>query len=291
MARTAKPAKVKPEPAAGSLAQSIATAPLLSQPDEAQAKVAAWLAGIARSTSGKDLKTLLGGNPRLRDLLDGVADGSPYLWELATADPQRLLRLFEADPQPHLEALRSGALAAVSDAADQDEAMRLLRRMKQEAAQLIALCDIGGVWPMMQVTAALTRLADVAVAAAVRFLLREPTAAGKVVPADPARPEDGRGLIGLAMGKMGAFELNYSSDIDLIILFDPHAPALAGDAEPGSIYLRLARGLVKLLQERTVDGYVFRVDLRLRPDPASTHIAVSTESALVYYESTGQNWE
>src|SRR5262245_5315787 len=244
MARTAKPAKVKAEPAAGSLAQSIATAPLLSQPDEAQAKVASWLAGIARSASGKALKTVLAGNPRLRDLLDGLADGSPYLWDLAMGDPQRLLRLLEADPERHLDALLSGTMVAVSDAADQDEAMRLLRRMKQEAALLIALCDIGGVWPMMQVTAALTRLADAGVAAAARFLLREPMAAGKLVPADPARPEDGSGLIVLAMGKMGAFELNYSSDIDLIILFDPHAPALASDAEPGSIYLRLARGLV-----------------------------------------------
>src|SRR5262249_19879452 len=81
------------------------------------------------------------------------------------------------------------------------------------------------------------------------------------------------------------------SDIDLILLFDPHAPAIASDLEAAPIYLRIARGLVKLLQEHTGDGYVFRVDLRLRPDPASTQIVVSTESALVYYESIGQNWE
>jgi glutamate-ammonia-ligase adenylyltransferase len=93
------------------------------------------------------------------------------------------------------------------------------------------------------------------------------------------------------MGKMGAFELNYSSDIDLIILFDPAAPALLPETEPSTFFVRFTRSLVKLLQERTPDGYVYRVDLRLRPDPASTQIAMSMPAALDYYESAGQNWE
>src|SRR5207302_4535148 len=90
---------------------------------------------------------------------------------------------------------------------------------------------------------------------------------------------------------MGAFELNYSSDIDLIVFSDPAAPALAPELEAAAFHIRLTRGLVKLLQERTVDDYVFRVDLRLRPDPGSTQIAVAIDSALAYYESVGQNWE
>jgi glutamate-ammonia-ligase adenylyltransferase len=93
------------------------------------------------------------------------------------------------------------------------------------------------------------------------------------------------------MGKMGAFELNYSSDIDLIVLYDPAAPALPKDAEPSTLFVRVTQRLVKLLQERTADGYVFRTDLRLRPDPASTAIAISTPAAAAYYESVGQNWE
>ncbi len=88
---------------------------------------------------------------------------------------------------------------------------------------------------------------------------------------------------------MGAGELNYSSDIDLIVFYDPAAPSPG--TEPAQFYVRLTRRLVKLLQERTVDGYVFRTDLRLRPDPASTQIAISTAAALDYYESRGQNWE
>jgi len=114
---------------------------------------------------------------------------------------------------------------------------------------------------------------------------------GKFSPRDPARPEEGSGYVILAMGKMGAFELNYSSDIDLIVLYDENASVLAAGVEPAQFYVRLTRALVKLMQERTADGYVFRTDLRLRPDPASTQIAISVTSALNYYESTGQNWE
>src|SRR4029077_10442885 len=93
------------------------------------------------------------------------------------------------------------------------------------------------------------------------------------------------------MGKIGECEINSSSDIVLIVLYDADAPALAEGVEPGALFVRLTRNLVKLMQERTADGYVFRTDLRLRPDPASTQIAISLVSALNYYESTGQNWE
>ena len=169
--------------------------------------------------------------------------------------------------------------------------MQLLRRMKAEASLLIALADIGGVWPVMRVTAALTELADAAVGAAVRHLLGQAAREGKLRPANHAEPEAGSGYIVLAMGKMGAGELNYSSDIDLIVFYDADAPALVPGTEPAPFYVRITRGLVKLLQERTADGYVFRTDLRLRPDPGSTQIAVSTAAALDYYESIGRNWE
>ena len=124
-----------------------------------------------------------------------------------------------------------------------------------------------------------------------RYLLAGAARAGKLAPPDPAQPEAGSGYVVLAMGKMGGFELNYSSDIDLIVFFDPTAPALAAGVEPGAAVRALTRTLIKLLQERTGDGYVFRVDLRLRPDPSSTQIAISVPAALDYYESVGQNWE
>ena len=126
-------------------------------------------------------------------------------------------------------------------------------------------------------------------AAAVDYLLADAQRRGKLKISDPGRPAEGSGYIVLAMGKMGAGELNYSSDIDLIVFYDAAAP-LPG-IEPAPFYVRITRALVRLLQERTADGYVFRTDLRLRPDPASTQIAISTTSALDYYESRGQNWE
>ena len=169
--------------------------------------------------------------------------------------------------------------------------MHLLRRMKAEAALLIALADIGGVWPVMRAARALTDLADTAVDAAARFVLAEAARAGRLTPKDKTQPQIGSGYIVLAMGKMGAFELNYSSDIDLIVFYDPAAPAVPKDAVPAPLFVRLTQRLVKLLQERTGDGYVFRTDLRLRPDPASTAIAISTAAAMSYYESAGQNWE
>ena len=98
------------------------------------------------------------------------------------------------------------------------------------------------------------------------------------------------GLFVLAMGKMGAGELNYSSDIDLIVLFDLDVLPVKGMRVKEAM-TRVARSLVRMLDERTVDGYVFRTDLRLRPDPSSTSPAVSTQFALGYYESVGQNWE
>ncbi|MGH7247834.1 MAG: bifunctional [glutamine synthetase] adenylyltransferase/[glutamine synthetase]-adenylyl-L-tyrosine phosphorylase, partial [Pseudomonadota bacterium] len=140
-------------------------------------------------------------------------------------------------------------------------------------------------------TSALTELAETALGVAIRHLLREAASRGKLKAPDPRHPETASGYVVLALGKMGAYELNFSSDIDLIIFFDPAAAALAPDLEPAPFYVRLTRDLVKLMQERTADGYVFRVDLRLRPDPSSTQIAISTEAALDYYESRGQNWE
>ena len=246
-----------------------------------------WLAALPHSR----LPALCADFPQVRSLLAGLAAYSPYLWELASRDPVRLLRVLAAPPETLLDTLLDERAAAVAAAADEAEAMHHLRAMKAEAALLIALADIGGAWPVMQVTAALTALADTAVRAAVRYLMRGAVRAGKLKPPDPDAPEKSSGYIVFAMGKMGAGELNYSSDIDLIVFYDPRALALPPEVEAGAFFVRMTRGLVKLLQERTVDGYVFRVDLRLRPDPASTHIAVSTMSALDYYDHRGQNWE
>ena len=278
-------------PVRGTLAERITAAPCLQAPADARAKLEAWLAEISGTPAAAALKRALADHPNLFALIAGLAEGSPHLWELVRAEPDRLVALLESDPDRRLDAIIADATRAIAQAEGENEVMRYLRRMKSEGALLIGLADIGGVWPVMRVTAALTALADAAVAGAVHHLLLHAVRRGRYQPVDPAQPERGSGYIVLAMGKMGAGELNYSSDIDLIVFYDAGAAALAEGIEPSTFFVRLTRRLVKLLQERTADGYVFRTDLRLRPDPASTPIAVSTAAALDYYESVGQNWE
>jgi len=250
-----------------------------------------WLAGIARTAAGRSFRSLIDAYPDLANLFGGIAEATPYLWDLVRADPALTVRLLTGDPDDGLTAILAETHGAASTARGTAAIMRILRRAKAQAALLIALADIGGVWPVARVTAALTDVAETTLGAAVRHLLRDAVASGRLLPPDPQNPAAGCGYIVLAMGKMGGHELNFSSDVDLMVFFDAGAPARASDAESTPLYVRLTRDLVKLLQERTADGYVFRVDLRLRPDPSSTQIAISTESALDYYERRGQNWE
>ncbi len=274
-----------------SLARRIVAAPRLSSAEAAHARVEEWLAEIAGTAAGRALARLLADHPTVKTLVAALADGSPYLFDLARADGERLLAILASEPELRFRELIADARRMIPAAGNDTEVMRLLRRMKAEAALLIALADIGGVWPVMEVTRLQTTLADAALGAAVDHLLAQAHRRGRLQLADPARPSQGSGYIVLAMGKMGSNELNYSSDIDLIVFYDADAPALVPGMEPGAFFVRLTRALVKLLQERTADGYVFRTDLRLRPDPAATHIAISTAAALDYYESRGQNWE
>ncbi|MBN9147567.1 MULTISPECIES: bifunctional [glutamine synthetase] adenylyltransferase/[glutamine synthetase]-adenylyl-L-tyrosine phosphorylase [unclassified Nitrobacter] len=271
------------------LAARLADVPKVLAPAEAERRLEDWLSELTPEQSAA-MRALTAAFPPVLAILLGVAESSPYLFDLMRADPDRTLRLFRDEPEGALARLIA-QISAAAEAGDEAEAMRQLRVVKAEAALLIALCDIGGVWPVMQVTAGLTDIAGAAVRSALRFLSRQEIARGRLQPADIDRPEDGSGLVVLAMGKMGAGELNYSSDIDLIVFFDLAAPTLAPGIEPQPFFVRLTQSLARMLQQRTGDGYVFRVDLRLRPDPASTQVAVSTAAALDYYEREGRTWE
>ena len=228
--------------------------------------------------------------PERRELVDRMVAGSPYLRQLMLHNGGFAARIFAGAPEPLFAELLAD-VATAARARSQADAMQALRNAKARAALLIAAADIGGAWPLEQVTLALTRFADACVGAALDWLLRAEAATGKFALADDAAPSHRCGYAVLAMGKHGAFELNYSSDIDLIILYDPRAPGLAAGAEPSTFFVRLTRRLVTLLQETTGDGYVFRTDLRLRPDPRATQVAISVEAAAIYYENMGQNWE
>jgi glutamate-ammonia-ligase adenylyltransferase len=271
------------------LAARLIAGPYVSAPDKAEQRLGDWLCELEPAQSAA-LDSLLG-QANAKKILLGICEFSPYLFDLVRADAARLTRILSCDPESHLASLIADTARAVWSAPGETEVTHLLRRMKAEAALLIALCDIGGVWPVMRVTAALTDLAVASVQMALRFLLRHEVTRGRIRARDPEHPEVGCGLIVLAMGKMGAGELNYSSDIDLIVFFDRNATSLAEDIEPQPFFVRLTQAMARLLQQRTGEGYVFRVDLRLRPDPASTQVAISTEAALHYYEREGRTWE
>ena len=272
------------------LASRFVTGPQLFVPADAARRLADMLGDIAPEPAAA-LRAICDRFPKVRTILEGIAEASPYLFDLIRTDPVRAVALLDCDPDERLAALIERTTLEVSAAASETAAMVTLRRMKAEAALLIALCDIGGVWPVTHVTGALTDVAVAAVQRAIRFLLSQEIAKGRLLPPNADRPEDGSGLIVLAMGKMGAGELNYSSDIDLIVFYDLEAPTLAEGLEPSPFFVKIAQGLSRMLQQRTGDGYVFRVDLRLRPDPASTPLAISTAAALNYYEREGRTWE
>ncbi len=221
---------------------------------------------------------------------------SPYLSELALREPATLQRIFDRGPDEALS-LALDPLARADAAATRDQVAVLLRQVKRQVALVAAVADLAGLWPLDKVTGALSDLADQTTDFACAHLLLAAAERGelKLRGAGGGRQDAkaicrGSGLIVLGMGKLGGRELNYSSDIDLMILYDPDAAAYHSD-RAGACYVRIARDLVRLMEERTAEGYVFRTDLRLRPDPAATPLAVSLNAAISYYESMGQNWE
>ncbi|MFZ5733458.1 MAG: bifunctional [glutamine synthetase] adenylyltransferase/[glutamine synthetase]-adenylyl-L-tyrosine phosphorylase [Pseudomonadota bacterium] len=272
-----------------SLAARFATAPTLHAPADAQQRLAGWLHDAPRDDADA-LRGILDRHPTAATIFEAIAEASPYLFDLMRADAARVARLLQTDPDPHIGNLIDSTARAVAASPEETDVMRALRLMKSEAALFIALCDIGGVWPVMRVTQALTDIAGSAAQMALRYLLTQEAARDRFRPADSEKPETGSGLVVLAMGKMGAGELNYSSDIDLIVFYNLDCPLLV-DIEPQRFFVRITQGLARILQQRTADGYVFRVDLRLRPDPASTPVAISTAAALDYYEREGRTWE
>src|SRR3981189_506976 len=130
----------------GSLAQRIRASQHLAAASEARTRVSDWRAEIADTACGKSLIQLFAAHPMLDGLVMSLAEGSRYLWELARADPERLVSLLEAEPERRFDDILTDAKRAIAAAHGEAEVMRLLRRMKSEAALLIALADIGGVW-------------------------------------------------------------------------------------------------------------------------------------------------
>ncbi|HVY98982.1 MAG TPA: bifunctional [glutamine synthetase] adenylyltransferase/[glutamine synthetase]-adenylyl-L-tyrosine phosphorylase [Dongiaceae bacterium] len=228
-------------------------------------------------------------DPAGNRLLESVFGNSPFLARSLMREPEFGRLLAASDP----ESLFSTLIAELHPKAliplDEAAFMQALRVARRRAALVIALADIAGLWPLEQSTGALSRFADAAVQATVAYLLA--AARGELELADPDDPARDSGFFVLALGKLGALELNYSSDIDLMLLYDQAKVRYAGRRSAQECFVRLARNLVRLMQDATPDGYVCRVDLRLRPDPGSTPLVMSALAAETYYEGMGQNWE
>ena len=223
--------------------------------------------------------------PQLLDLLAGTAGCSPFLKGLMEREEPWLREALAQSPEAALNA-ELGSLVPTAPS----ETGSALRRAKRRLALLSALADLGGVWSLEEVTTALTRLADTAVQRALATHLAEEIRRGKLPGAQPGDEETGAGMVAFAMGKMGAAELNYSSDIDLICLFDE---TQFDDDWHGArqAFIRATRKAAAMLNDHTGEGYVFRTDLRLRPDASVTPVCISMEAAERYYESLGRTWE
>lgn len=221
--------------------------------------------------------------------LGRILSAAPHLAELAikvhgSDDPAQVPL---EDPAEVVET--AIAKLQATDMSDEATIMAALRQAKQRTSLAIALADRMGQSGVSQTTQLLSLFADAATECAVQasFVLEGQNGRWNGDPSALA------GYCVLGMGKLGGGELNYSSDIDVIVLFDPETldQHLSERMEPGTFAVRVTRRLVRLLQERSADGYVYRTDLRLRPDPSSTPLALSIAGALNYYESAGRTWE
>jgi [glutamine synthetase] adenylyltransferase / [glutamine synthetase]-adenylyl-L-tyrosine phosphorylase len=252
-----------------------------------------WLAAAREEENRDDARFAadLVADPAGGRLLAAVFGNSPYLSHCLLRDLGFSGKLLREGPDATCEALLAGLRRRPLEAADTKALMSALRVAKRRVALTIALADIAALWPLERVTGALSDFADAAIDAAVAHLLREAAASGAFRVHDPVDPCRGSGFTIIGMGKLGGRELNYSSDVDLIALYDTERVRADDPSALQQAFVRVVRSLVKILDERGPEGYVLRTDFRLRPDPASTPLALSVDAAELYYESLGQNWE
>ncbi|MDB5408877.1 MAG: glnE [Rhodospirillales bacterium] len=271
------------------------TLPSPADPEQAQRGLERWDEAV-RAAGLTEFAQRLDALPGGRALLLALFGNSPFLTQCCLQEARFLQAVLQHGPDDTFAEL-VGALNRQSREYDADIPLDRgavaaeLRIARRRTALLVAVADITGAWSLELVTGALSDFAEAALGLAIRHLLAAAARAGEIELANPSDVERGSGLIVLGMGKLGARELNYSSDIDLILLFERERVRYVGKTSQQQFFARFARDLVKLIEERTAQGYVFRTDLRLRPDPASTPPVVAVDAALSYYESTGQNWE
>ncbi len=210
-------------------------------------------------------------SPR-QSALDRLAANAPFLARLAELNPGDIAR--------YLTDGTDAALAHVAPPLAEDDIMRTMRQWRGRMALLLALGDLSAEHDVATTTRLLSEFADQACDAALAAAFAER------VPG-----EEPRGLSVIALGKLGSHELNYSSDIDPILIFDPDTLPRRQRDDPTEAAVRIARRMTEILSARTGDGHVLRVDLRLRPHPEVTPIVLPVDAAISYYESEALAWE
>ncbi len=225
------------------------------------------------------------------NVLDALFGNSPFLSRLAHLYPGCLYDAAQSSLEDAYEYALDEMAASAAQTDNNNELMRILRIAKGKVALLVAFADVSGLWGLDRVTDALSFFAERSLSLTVGVLLSAAQKRSEILLVDAQDPSHKSGIIILGMGKLGGRELNYSSDIDLIIIFEPGRLGYKGRHNEQHFMNKLAHDLVAIMQERTAQGYVFRTDLRLRPDPASTPPAITIDAAYYYYESVGQNWE
>jgi glutamate-ammonia-ligase adenylyltransferase len=213
-------------------------------------------------------------DPCVGEIVRSILCNSPFLTRCLLSDLPFLKLILEQGPDTGLSSVIDEIKDGLNHELDREQLKRGLRVARKRVALLVALADITGIWSLERVTEALSDFADAATSAALSHLLRVAAKDEKICLTDDYFPEYECGYFALAMEKYGARELNYSSDIDLIIIYDPLKIDYRGRRSVRQFLVRMTRDLVAVLQDMTSDGYVFRVDLRLRPDPGSTPIAI-----------------
>lgn len=224
-------------------------------------------------------------------VLQPLFSTAPYLMELAQKHTDFLVENLGEELDESIAAILQKVGEAGHGSGEEAALSRTIRIAKGQIALLVAIAETAGVLSPKRGAIALSDLADACLNAALEFLVRRAIDGGKFKQMHPPVSAKNCGLCVFALGKHGGQELNYSSDIDIVTFFDPEGDVLCAPGEASRTYARIVQKLAALMQERTQYGYVFRTDLRLRPDPGSTPVALSVDAALSYYESRGQNWE
>ncbi|MGE0045010.1 MAG: bifunctional [glutamine synthetase] adenylyltransferase/[glutamine synthetase]-adenylyl-L-tyrosine phosphorylase [Hyphomonadaceae bacterium] len=217
---------------------------------------------------------------------------APYLARLMARAPGDLAAIAAEGPEAIADAAILDARRMAAAPPTLEEGMQALREAKRALHLSAAIADLARAWPLTQTTGRITAFADASLQAALALAARTMHEKDEIEAAAFDGPHGPiPGITFIAMGKMGAGELNYSSDVDFSVFYDPARLPLKNARDARSAALRVVQLVVKAMEEMTPDGYVFRTDLRLRPDPASTPPAVTIAAAEIYYQSVGQNWE